>query len=251
MNPNTTPGGVSFAEAEAEADSKEEALTLAFEELGVDPDAWTDQTFQGIQETAVEELGIELEDITVQILSEGAQGLVGLGGNLPSRPARVRVSIERREEILPEDILDQIVYLMGIDAEIYVDDRDDETHLTLETPDAAILIGRHGRTLDALQYLVNGMIRRVSSDSERRRIVVNAGQYREKREDMLIEMAHQLARRARATGREVELEPMSPRDRRTVHLALSDDEDVRTFSRNVGQGRAVVVAPRDRYVPDS
>ena len=188
---------------------------------------------------------MEPDAFSVEVLSEGAQGLLGLEG----KSAHVRISFERQEETLPEDILDQIVYLMGVDADIYVDERDDETHLTLETPDAAILIGRHGRTLDALQYLVNGMMHRASS--ERRRIVVNAGQYREKREDMLIEMAQQQARKARATGREVELEPMNPRDRRTVHLALSDSEDVRTYSRNVGQGRAVVVAPRDRYAPES
>lgn len=225
--------------AEADGLTKEEALRAAFEELGVPPDAWDGDSAEDIRRVALETLELDPSELTIRVLSEGTKGLLGLGG----KSARVRVAIKERMDTSPEDILRDIVDLMGIDADITSENREDELYLNIDSDDVAILIGRHGTTLDALQYLVNSIVSKGSD--VRRRIVVNTGEYREKREDMLVEMAHQAARRARATGREVPLDPMTPRDRRIVHMALRDDEDVRTFSRDEGRFRAVVVAPSD------
>ncbi len=225
--------------AEADGLTKEEALRAALEELGVPSDAWDGDSTDDLRRVAVEELDIDPSELTIRVLSEGTKGLLGLGG----KSARVRVSLQERADTSPEEILRDIIDLMGVDGDIETEAREDELYLNIYTDDVAILIGRHGRTLDALQYLVNSIY---SKRSEvRQRIVVNTGEYREKREDMLVEMAHQAARRARATGREVPLEPMTPRDRRIVHMTLRDDEDVRTFSRDEGRFRGVVVAPSD------
>jgi spoIIIJ-associated protein len=225
--------------AEADGLTKEEAMRAAFEELGVPPDAWEGDSPDDIRRVATEALELDPSEVTIRVLSEGTKGLLGLGG----KSARVRVSLQEAPDTSPADILRDIIDLMGIDADVESEVREDELYLNIDTDDVAILIGRHGTTLDAIQYLVNSAVSKASD--VRQRIVVNAAEYREKREDMLVEMAHQAARRARATGREVPLEPMSPRDRRIVHMTLRDDEDVRTFSRDEGRFRAVVVAPSD------
>ena len=231
--------------AEADGVTKEAALRSAFEQLGVPPDAWEGDSAEEIRDTALRVLQVHPSALTVRVLSEGTKGLLGLGAKL----ARVRVTIEQREEASPEGVLKAILELMGVEADVVRTERDGEIILNIETEDVAILIGRHGKTLDALQYLVNSILNK--SSLVKRKIIVNAGSYREKREDMLTEMAHQAARRVRATGRDVTLEPMNPRDRRIIHLALRDDEDVRTFSRGEGPFRAVVIVPRDKYVPES
>jgi len=235
----------SIRSAECEGATKEEALRAAFEKLGVAPEAWKEESAEAIRDTAIAFLGIDANDLTIKILSEGTKGLLGLG----SKPARVRVTIRQSAEIPPDAILKEMLAHMGIEATVSNEIRNGDIVLNIQTDDAAILIGRHGHTLDAIQYLLNCIVNK--SSLAKKRILVNAGAYREKREDMLTEMAHQAARHVRATGREVTLEPMSPRDRRIVHLALRDDEDVRTFSRGEGPYRAVVVAPRDAYTPSS
>jgi spoIIIJ-associated protein len=225
--------------AEADGLTKEEALRTAFEELGVPHDAWEGDSTEDIRRVALQALDVDPDELTIRVLSEGTKGLLGLGG----KSARVRVALREKTDTSPADILMDIIDRMGIDADVASEHREDELYLNIDSDDVAILIGRHGSTLDALQYLVNSIVSKGSD--VRQRIVVNTGEYREKREDMLVEMAHQAARRARATGREVPLDPMTPRDRRIVHMALRDDEDVRTFSRDEGRYRAVVVAPSD------
>ena len=229
---------------EAEGESKEEALRAAFEQLGVAEDVWNGESAEEIRNLAIAELGIEPNSLTIRVLSEGTKGLLGLG----AKTWRVRATIEHKTEVEPDDLLRTMLEHMGMDATVTREERDGDIILNIEADDAAILIGRHGATLDAMQFLVNSILNK--SSLVKRKIVVNAGQYREKREDMLNEMAHQAARHVRATGREVKLEPMNPRDRRIVHMALRDDDDVRTFSRGVGQFRAVVIAPPDRYVEE-
>ncbi|MDA1192995.1 MAG: protein jag [Candidatus Poribacteria bacterium] len=229
--------------ADADGMTKEEALRDAFVKLGVDADLLTG-TAEQIRDAAIAALGVHPNSVTIRIVSEGTKGLLGLG----SKPAAVRISIQEMDEVEPYDVLREMLDLMGIDAEIKTEERDGDLILNIDTDDVAILIGRHGRTLDSIQYLVNSIMNK--SSLVKRRIVVNAGDYREKREDMLTEMAHHAARSVRATGREVSLDPMNPRDRRIVHMALREDEDVRTFSRGEGAFRAVVIVPGDKYVPD-
>jgi len=230
--------------AEAEAETKEEALRAAFGDLGVGDEEWAGDTAEEIRDAALKALDIEPNELTIRILSEGSRGLMGLG----AKDARVRVTIQRRTEIDPQTLLETLLGHMDIDATVSREERDGELVLNIEADDVAILIGRHGKTLDAMQYLVNSILNK--SSLVKRKVVVNSGEYREKREDMLNEMAHHAARRVRATGRELTLEPMNPRDRRIVHIALREDEDVRTFSRGDRQFRAVVVAPQDSDVAD-
>ena len=107
-----------------------------------------------------------------------------------------------------------------------------------------LLIGRRGQTLDAIEYIVNRIVAREDRDAGR--VVVDVERYRERRHEYLTTLAQRLADKVRHTGRVVTLNPMSPRDRRIVHLALRSDASVATRSQGDGHYRRVLIAPADR-----
>jgi len=119
---------------------------------------------------------------------------------------------------------------------------DEEVVIDLVGQDVAILIGRRGQTLDALQYLV-GIIasRRVHT---RRRVILDAEDYRERHKEMLERKAREYAIAVKSEGKEAVLEPQPARDRRIIHVALADDPDVYTYSEGDGEDRHVVISPK-------
>jgi spoIIIJ-associated protein len=121
---------------------------------------------------------------------------------------------------------------------------DEETiHLSLSAADGGMIIGRRGQTLDALEHLVSRIVFR--DDGERGlRIALDVEGYRQRREESLRELAQRLATKAKETGAVVTLNPMSPRDRRIVHLALQADPDVSTVSQGEGSFRRLLITPQ-------
>lgn len=109
---------------------------------------------------------------------------------------------------------------------------------------SGLVIGRRGQTLDALEYLVNRIVSR--ADETTGRVMIDVERYRERRKDYLEQLAHRLADKAKQTGRPVTLNPMSPRDRRIVHLALQDDGNVSTRSQGEGLYRKMTIVPGGR-----
>jgi spoIIIJ-associated protein len=107
-----------------------------------------------------------------------------------------------------------------------------------------LLIGRRGQTLDAIEYIVNRIAAR--DEEPAGRIVIDVERYRERRRDHLTTLAERLAGKVRQTGRPVTLNPMSPRDRRIVHLALQEDASVATRSQGDGHFRKILIVPADR-----
>jgi len=130
-----------------------------------------------------------------------------------------------------------------VPASVRIDDGDRELVATIVGPDLGVLIGRHGQTIDALQYLANAIGHRVSGD-DRPHVVVDAAGYRARRAATLESAARQAAEQAAATGRRVELEPMTAIERRIVHELLKDDPEVETSSEGSEPARFVVVLPR-------
>ncbi len=121
--------------------------------------------------------------------------------------------------------------------------------LDVEGDDLGLLIGRRGTTLSALQYIVNLM---VSHQSQSQVLVsVDVEHYHRRREESLYGLASRMADRVRQSGRAITLEPMSPAERRIVHLALAEDPDVSTGSVGSGDGRKVVIQPRRSPPPAS
>ncbi len=197
-------------------------------------------TVEAAIESALAELGLEREEVTITILSEPTKGILKFG----AKPAKVRVTCQEEESIdtnadAPDTILKEILNRMGIEAEVQSDLIDGSTHLNMITDMPALLIGKHGQTLDAIERLLNCMINR--SVLVKRRVFIDTEGYRERREQSLLELAHREAARVRQTHREVILAPMSPRDRRIIHLALKADDVVSTYSQGEGEMRRVVI----------
>ena len=107
--------------------------------------------------------------------------------------------------------------------------------------DAALVIGRQGQTLDAIELVINRMVDRQWPGSMQ--ITLDAEGYRDRRAQKLIDVAYQEASKVRRSGRAIELEPMSPRDRRSVHLALQDEPGVSTRSEGEGAYRHIIIEP--------
>jgi spoIIIJ-associated protein len=200
--------------------------------------------------------GIDREGVRFQVVTEGERGLLGVG----YAPARVLATADRPaapppqappdpelegEEAIARELLARVVATLGLDASVRVE-AGDEVLATVSGADLGVLIGRHGQMIDALQYLANAMAHRALGD-ERRRIVLDAAGYRARRSATLEALAGRSAERASATGRRVELEPMSAVERRIVHEALKDDPEVTTASEGTEPNRYVVVVPR-RFV---
>jgi len=144
------------------------------------------------------------------------------------------------------DLLFELVSRMGFkDVDIEWEEREDHVRYFVEGTDLGVLIGRHGSTLEALQYLV-GVINSRRSLVEHK-IIVDIEGYRERRESRLRRLAQRTANEAIREGQEIALEPMPAGDRRVIHLALSSNASVTTYSEGEDPDRCVVVAPwRDR-----
>ena len=195
--------------------------------------------------------GIDRDAVRFQVVSEGERGLLGVGYT----PARVVATAERPPErgapappaegeaAVARELLERVVSALDVDARVDVSEGDEEVVATVTGGDLGVLIGRHGQMIDALQYLANAMAHRSVGD-DRRRIVVDAAGYRARRSATLETLARRSAELASATGRRVELEPMSAVERRLVHEALKDDPEVETASEGVEPNRYVVVLPR-------
>lgn len=194
--------------------------------------------------------GLDRESVRFQVVSEGERGLLGVG----YAPARVVATAERPaakeapeadegEPAVARELLERVVATLGIDGRVEVIEDGDEVVATVTGADLGVLIGRHGQMIDALQYLANAIAHRTVGE-ERRRIVVDAAGYRARRFATLESLARRSAEQASATGRRVELEPMSAVERRLVHEALKEDPEVTTSSEGVEPNRYVVVLPR-------
>ena len=142
------------------------------------------------------------------------------------------------------ELLGEIVTRMGLDVDINIRDDNEEVVLDIQGNDAGRVIGKKGQTLDALQFIVNKIVNRFPDG--RRHIVLDSGDYRERREQGLASMARREAKRAVQQGRIVTLEPMSPRDRRVIHLSLAKFPGVSTRSDGEGSERRVRIIPARR-----
>jgi spoIIIJ-associated protein len=186
-------------------------------------------------EQALNELELTREQVTIDLISEPTKGILNFG----AKPAKVRVTIRQDVSSAPGTILKEMLNRMGIDAEVESRFVDGSTHLDILTENPALLIGKHGQTLDAIERLLNCIVNKASL--VQKRVFVDTEGYRERREERLIEMARQMAEQVKYTNREIILAPMSARDRRIIHVALKEDDVVSTYSQGEGDMRRVVI----------
>ena len=138
-------------------------------------------------------------------------------------------------------ILERVVDALGVSAEVEVEEDSDQIVGRIDGDDVGLLIGRRGQTIDAVQLLCYRAAFRGSQ--ERKRVVVDAAGYRVRRREAVERQASRAAERALESGREIELEPMTPSERRVVHQHLKDRAGVETFSEGDEPERCVIVAP--------
>ncbi len=142
-----------------------------------------------------------------------------------------------------EDLLEEVVRALGLDATIDVGDDGEVVTGTVHGADLGLFIGRHGQTIDAIQHLAQRIAG--ARQGEGRRIVIDAEGYRERREMMLQRQADQAADDALRYGRPVALDAMTASERRLVHEYLRDNDEVQTYSEGDEPDRHLVVAPAD------
>ena len=215
-------------------------------------------------ELGLKELDADRDEAEVEILSRGKTGFLGIGSEV-ARVRITRVSQGRTATGAPATAtgapataegeataagaattaVGRILELAGVNVTRTLRAANDPESggpiIDLEGEDSGLLIGRRGQTLQALQFLVNLIVRK---DFDNVRVVLDVENYRQRREASLRDMAAKVAARVAQTNRAITLEPMPPADRRIIHTSLSDHPDVSTQSSGEGEGRKVTVMPK-------
>jgi spoIIIJ-associated protein len=198
--------------------------------------------------------GLDKSAVRFQVVSEGERGLLGVGFT----PARVIATVSADASVPPveraptldesdlaaeaRDLVQRIVDGIGVNARVELEENDESITVSCSGPDLGMLIGRHGQTIDAIQYLANAAMYRGHQD-DRKEVVVDAAGYRARRRTSLEALAVLSAERTLANREPVELEPMTAVERKVVHLRLKDFDGVETTSEGTEPNRFVVISP--------
>jgi spoIIIJ-associated protein len=188
---------------------------------------------------ALQQLGVSRDRAEITVLDEGRKGLFGIFG---SRPAvvKAKLMIDPVEEA--ELFLKNVVKQMGVTAAKIEKQQDGKRVIFMITGEqVGLLIGKHGQTLNSLQLLTQLVANRYAKEYVS--IIVDAENYRERREKTLIQLAQKLAEKAIKTGKEVKLEPLPAHERKIIHNALANYKNVTTYSVGEEPHRYVVVSP--------
>ena len=167
-------------------------------------------------------------------------GAVSAGDTIAGSAVPERVSADTADKTMAF-ILD-VTGRMGIEASVEKIEDEEALYYEINGPRMGAIIGRRGETLDALQYLSNIVAGR-DKEIPRKRIIVDAEDYRKRREETLVRLATRLAAKAKKSGRRVVLEPMNPQERRVIHTALEEDPGVKSLSEGEEPYRRLVIYP--------
>lgn len=212
----------------------------------------TGETVGEAKWTALRELeqlvpNLDRDGVRFEVLAEGERGLLGVGYT----PARVVASVpestgrpaadDSEASSAAREFVDRIASAIGASVTVTAVEREGVVTVTCTGADLGLLIGKHGQTIDAIQYLANAVVRSEGGEHE---VVVDAAGYRARRRATLASVAERSARLATATGNPVELDPMTAIERKIVHESLKEDPEVETRSEGSEPNRYVVVLPR-------
>jgi spoIIIJ-associated protein len=194
--------------------------------------------------------GLDKGAVRFQVVSEGERGLLGVG----YAPARVVAQVDADaaeasstdgdSDLAAEvrDLIDRITTGIGVRCRIDIREDDETIVASCSGSNLGLLIGKHGQTIDAIQYLANAIVWRSRPD-DRKEVVVDAAGYRERRRVALESLAVRSAEEAVATRSSVDLEPMTAVERKTVHVRLKSFDGVETGSEGTEPNRYVVITP--------
>lgn len=213
------------------------------------------QTFEFEGKTAEEaignacrELNLSKDQMDIQIIEPGSAGIFGLVGG---RKAKIKVTVqeEEKEEFDQEDgvaiakeALENILSLISMEATVHAEQEDGKISLKIEGDKSGLLIGRKGRTLDALQFIVNKIVNKALD--RKMQVEVDSENYRARRKEVLVQMALKMGEKAKRIKKPVTTSPLNPHDRRIIHLALREDDELDTKSRGDGVLKKVLIIPK-------
>jgi len=185
---------------------------------------------------ASEDIGVEAEELKIEVFSEKSRFFSF--GNM----VKIRVYLEDEEEDAAseaESFLKGLFATIGTDVNTRSIEEDEKIYIEIISDSAGLIIGKRGKTLEALQILVNII---VNKKGERwRKVILDIENYRDKREQTLRELAQKVARKVKTTGKSQYLEPMNPFERRVIHMTLQSDPYVETRSEGNGNLKRVKI----------
>ena len=187
---------------------------------------------------ALEELKAENNEVEIEVIKEPSKGFFGLG----SKDAKVKVTITNGPEERASKFLDILLKKMNIEADYEVNYSDNILKVDIVKigeDDKGIIIGKRGKNLDEIQFLLNLMVNKGRQNYVR--VVFNVEDYRAKREETLKRLALKMAEKCRYYKHNVRLEPMNPYERRIIHSTLQDEKDIITYSEGDEPYRKVVI----------
>ena len=221
---------------------------------------------------ALEDLNANLEEVKIEVVSPGKSGILGLGGEpaiinvsyddkskpkkaTKSKPkakdskkseknmARELDDIDEETEKLAIDIVNYLLSSLQVDVKTFFRDKDDfdtkSLYFEIEGDDSGLIIGRKGETLRSFEFLISFIIKRQLD--KRVRVILDVEGYQERRRSNLVSIAESNAEKVIKYGKPIKMDPMSPFDRRIIHLALEKDKKVITESQGSGSRRQVVI----------
>ena len=189
-------------------------------------------------EIALEQLGLERDDVSIEVVERAKSGFLGIGGS----PAVIKVTYgsEDTQADQAAKFLKGLFEHMEVQAVPAIKEGAGEINITLTGENLGAVIGRRGETLDAIQHLTNYAVNRGASN--RVRINVDAENYRERRNETLEQLAQKVAEKVLKYRRRVTLESMNSYERHVVHTTLQDVENITTYSIGTEPNRRVVVS---------
>lgn len=201
-----------------------------------------EKTGKSIEEAlaaALTELNVNEDCVEYEVIDMPKKGFLGFIGN---KPAKIKVSVKKVSSIeVAIKFLQDIFTSMKIDVKIETVKNADDYVCNLHGEDLGILIGKHGQTLDALQYLTN-LAANKDMNEAKIRITLDVENYRKRRQETLCRLANHLADKVKRFGDKIVLEPMNRHERKIIHTALQDDRRILTYSDGEEPYRKVVIA---------
>ena len=185
----------------------------------------------------LETLGLTLDEAEIVVLEEGKKKLFG------SVKARVQVKKRASDAKRAADFIDGLLEILKISAVSEIVKEADDIAIEIKATNSAKVIGKHGDVLDAIQCLAGAVANTGREDYKK--VVVDCENYRKQREETLVKLAQKLAAKAVEKGRKLNLEPMTPYERRIIHSALSTNPDVKTVSEGKEPNRYIAVIPNN------
>lgn len=213
----------------------------------------TGKTIDQALEKALKDLGARKDEVDIEVLAETHSGLLGIFGG---KMVRIRVTPKNAKAFSGAEgadvirtVIGELLGFMGVEYTLTIEESDDTTFVNINSSGLdGLLIGRGGETLASIQHVVNRIF--TKRTGRHSKITVDVGGYVRRKHRLLVEKAQKLAERVSKTQKEYDFEPLKASERRIIHLAVADFDDVTTYTIGDGLLRKVVISPKTSATDD-